>query len=130
MTHQAVSLNGASLFEFLSEEDRTALAARLVPVTIPAGEAIFRSGDPGDSLFVICKGEVEIFIHNDTGEKIVLEHAKAGDTFGELSMLDHGPRSASATVTQDLEALRMDHTVLEQFLRSHPAAALGLLASM
>src|SRR5438552_16688936 len=117
MTHQAVSLNGASLFEFLSEEDRTALAARLVPVAIPAGEIIFRSGDPGDSLFVICSGEVEIFIHDDTGHKIVLEQAKAGDTFGELSMLDGGPRTASAVVTQDLEALSMDHETLNQFLK-------------
>src|SRR2546423_3134716 len=99
MTHDGASLNGAVLFEFLNEEDRGALAARLVPVAFPAGETIFRSGDPGDSLFIICKGAVEIFIRDDTGQKIVLEHAKAGDTFGELSMLDSGPRSASATVT-------------------------------
>jgi len=130
MSKHAASLNGAGLFEFLNEEDRAALAARLLPVSIPAGETIFRCGDPGDSLYIICSGEVEIFVLDDTGHKIFLEHCKAGDTFGELSLLDKGPRSASAAVTSDLEALRMDHATLDHFLRSHPAAALALLASM
>jgi len=130
MTNEAASLNGAGLFESLNEQDRAALASRLVPVTIPAGETIFRCGDPGDSFYIIRKGEVEIFIHDDTGHKIVLEHAKAGDSFGELSLLDNGPRSASAIVTHGLDAFRMDHATLHQFLQSHPAAAMGLLASM
>jgi len=121
---------GVELFDFLTFEDRAELSSRLIPVSIPAGETIFRSGDPGDSLFVICSGEVEIFIHDDTGHKIVLEQAKAGDTFGELSMLDGGPRTASAVVTQDLEALSMDHETLNQFLKQHPSAAMALLASM
>ncbi len=130
MLHDDSILRRVNLFEFLSDEDRAALAARLTPVTIQSGETVFRSGDPGDALFIICKGEVEIFINDDTGHKIILEHAKAGDTFGELSMLDNGPRNASALVIHDLEALRMDHARLDQFLRAHPSAALGLLASM
>ena len=91
---------------------------------------MFRCGDPGDSLFIVSKGEVEIFIRDDTGHKIVLEHCRHGDIFGELSMLDHGPRSASAAVTHHLEALTMDHETLQDFLKTHPSAAVGLLASM
>jgi uncharacterized membrane protein len=106
------------------------MTSRLAPVTISAGETIFRYGDPGDSLFIIDKGEVEIFIHDDTGHKIVLEHARAGDTFGELSLFDNGPRTASATVTEDLEGFQMDHESLNRFLRAHPSAAMELLASM
>jgi len=121
---------GIELFEFLNAEDRKDLAARLTPVSLPAGETIFRSGDPGESLFIICSGEVEIFIHDDTGHKIVLEQAKAGDTFGELSMLDGGPRTASAVVTNNIEALCMDRDTLNQFLKQHPSAAMALLASM
>src|SRR5216117_4044509 len=116
---------GIELFELLSAEDREDLAARLAPVSLPAGQTIFRSGDPGDSIFIICSGEVEIFIHDDTGHKIVLEQAKAGDTFGELSMLDGGPRTASAVVTNDLEALCMDRDTLNQFLKQHPSAAMA-----
>jgi uncharacterized membrane protein len=118
------------LFEFLSPEDQEALSSTLVPVSVPAGEILFRCGDPGDSLFIVSKGEVEIFIRDDTGHKIVLEHCKAGDIFGELSVLDHGPRSASAAVLHHLEALTMDHGTLQDFLQTHPSAAVGLLASM
>src|SRR4051794_8630325 len=94
---------GVELFEFLSAEDRADLSARLKPVFFKAGELLFRSGDPGDSLFIICSGQVEIFVHDDTGHKILLEEARAGTAFGELSMLDGGPRSASALVTQDAQ---------------------------
>src|SRR5262249_16981988 len=81
-------------------------------------------------LYIICSGEVEIFIHDDTGHKIVLEQAKAGAAFGELSMLDGGPRSASALVIDDVEALCMDNETLNQFLKHHPSAAMAVLASM
>jgi uncharacterized membrane protein len=118
------------LFEFLTSEDRADLSARLKPISIPAGETMFRAGDPGNTLYIICSGEVEIFIHDDTGHKIVLEQAKAGAAFGELSMLDGGPRSASAVVTHDVEALCMDNETLNQFLKQHPSAAMALLASM
>ena len=129
-SNHTASLNGSGLFALLNEEDRAALAARLQPTSIPAGELIFRCGDPGDSMYIISQGEVEIFVHDDTGHKILLEHCKPGDTFGELSLLDQGPRSASASVISDLEALRMDHATLDHFLRSHPSAAMALLASM
>jgi CRP/FNR family cyclic AMP-dependent transcriptional regulator len=122
--------DGVELFEFLTPADRADLSARLRPVFFPAGETIFRSGDPGDSLFIISSGEVEIFIHDDTGHKIVLEEAKTGAAFGELSMLDGGPRSASALVKHDANALCMDHDTLNQFLKQHPTAAMALLASM
>ena len=118
------------MFEFLSPEDRAALSSRLTPIRMSAGEMLFRSGDPGDSVFIVSKGEVEIFIRDDTGHKIILEHCKAGDVFGELSMLDHGPRTACAAVIHDLEALTMDHETLQDFLKTHPGAAIGLLASM
>ena len=130
MSRMDALLPEAGLFEFLSPGDRADLSSRLSPVRIPAGETIFRSGDPGDSLFVISKGEVEIFIQDDTGHKIVLEICKPGDVFGELSMLDPGPRTASAVVVGDLEALLMHHDTLREFLRLHPASAMGLVASM
>src|ERR1051325_7782726 len=96
MTHKLP--DSVELFEFLSSEDRADLSARLKPESLPVGATLFRAGDPGNTLYIICSGEVEIFIHDDTGHKIVLEQAKAGAAFGELSMLDGGPRSASALV--------------------------------
>jgi uncharacterized membrane protein len=91
---------------------------------------LFSIGDPGDSLYVIRSGEVEVFVKDDTGQRIVLETAGPHHFFGEMSLLDGGPRTASVIVTQDLEAIRVDRNDLDQLLRRHPSAALDLLAAM
>ena len=116
-------------FELLDSEQRALLAARIDSTTAPAGQQMFSYGDPGDSLYIVRSGVVEIFSRNDTGEKIVLETARAGDFFGEISLLDGGPRTASAVVLEDLDAVVVDRDDLEEFLRLCPAAALSLLTA-
>jgi CRP/FNR family transcriptional regulator, cyclic AMP receptor protein len=116
-------------FSLLDDQERAALAARVETVSKPAGTFLFNYGDPGDSLYIVRAGEVEIFFKNDTGERIVLETAGPGDFFGEISLLDGGPRTASARVTKDLEAVVVDRGDLEEFLRARPAAAMELLTA-
>ena len=116
-------------FALLDDEQRKILADRLDTMTVPAGTSMFNYGDPGDALFIVRSGVVEIFSKNDTGERIVLETARAGDFFGEISLLDGGPRTASAVVTEDLDAVVVDRGDLEEFLRLCPSAALSLLAA-
>lgn len=118
------------LFALLDADERAILAERLDVVKIPAGQNLFSRGDPGDALYVVCTGLVELFFKNDTGDRIVLEVAKGGDFVGEISLLDGGPRTASALVREDLEALVVDRGDLDHFLRVHPAAALDLLGAM
>lgn len=118
------------LFAFLDDAERAVLAERTVKISVKAGTVLFRRGDPGDELYVVRSGEVEIYFKNDTGERLVLETARSGDFFGEISLLDAGPRTASAVATKDLEALIVDRVDLEAFLRLHPAAAMDLLTAM
>jgi CRP/FNR family transcriptional regulator, cyclic AMP receptor protein len=113
----------------LDDEQRALLATRLDTITEPAGKSMFMYGDPGDSAYIIRKGVVEIYSKNDTGERLVLETARTGDFFGEISLLDGGPRTASAVVIEDLEAILVDRGDLEEFLRICPAAAINLLAA-
>ena len=123
-------LENIPLFALLDDVERGKLAAQLDVVEHRAGEYLFRVGDPGDALYIVRSGEVEIFVQNDTGERIVLAHNHAGDMTGELSLLDGGPRTASALATEDVEALRLDRDDLNQFLLMCPAAAMDLLAGM
>jgi len=117
-------------FQVLDDHERGALAEHLDVVTLAAGALLFEHGDPGGSLFVIRKGRVEIFTRDDTGSRIVLEKCGPGETFGEISLLDGGPRTASVQVEEDLEALRLDRGDLDLFLRQHPHAALDMLTAM
>jgi uncharacterized membrane protein len=118
------------LFALLDEQERTTLAAQLDLVEQKAGTLLYRVGEPGDALYIVRKGELEIFVENDTGERIVLAHTQEREMTGELSLLDGGPRTASALVTQDLEALKLDRGDLNQFLLMRPSAAMDLLAGM
>jgi uncharacterized membrane protein len=97
---------------------------------VPANQLVFNYNDPGDSLYIIRAGAVEIFVTDDTGKRIVLETSGVGDYFGEISLLDKGPRTAAVVATEDLEALRLDRPDLEQFLNRYPSAALDMLAVM
>jgi uncharacterized membrane protein len=130
MSADAALLAEVPLFQFLDEQERTTLAGHLDVVCHKKGEIIFNYGDPGDSIYIIRSGEVEVFFKDDTGERIVLERATRGDFFGELSLLDEGFRSASVEVTEDVETLRMDRDDLKAFLKMQPHAALDLLQAM
>ncbi len=130
MATNAELLGEVPLFALLDEPARVALGDRVERLIAAAGTTIFSRGDPGDALYVVRSGEVEIFFKNDTGERIVLESAHPGDFFGEISLLDAGPRTASAFVTKDLEALVVERTDLEEFLKQHPEAGMSLLAAM
>jgi uncharacterized membrane protein len=122
-------LSGVPLFALLDDQERAVLAERVDHASVPAGTEIFRYGDPGDALYVVVRGEVEIFFKNDTGERIVLETVRPGQFFGEISLLDGGPRTASALVTEDLSALVVDRGDLDELFRLKPAAAMDLLAA-
>ena len=130
MSAEADLLKEVPLFQLLDDNERTDLAAQLDVVNFPGGQTIFNYGEPGDSMYVISSGEVEVFFKNDTGERIVLEVATRGDFFGELSMLDNGTRTASVLATQDTQTLRLDRADLEKFLRLRPQAAMDLLAAI
>jgi uncharacterized membrane protein len=126
----AALLAEVPFFQFLDEAEREFLAGQIDCVQFAAGTMVFSYGDPGDAMFVIHKGTVEVFFKDDTGERIVLETATDGDFFGELSLLDQGPRTASVLATTDVEALRVDQHDLDELLRRHPEAAFDLLMAM
>ena len=118
------------LFQLLDDLEREALAQHLELVSFAAGTLVFGYGEPGDSLYLIRKGQVEVFTKDDTGSRIVLETSGPGELFGEISLLDGGPRTASVLATEDLEVLRLDRGDLDAFLGQHPHAALDMLTAM
>ncbi|HYL76600.1 MAG TPA: cyclic nucleotide-binding domain-containing protein [Bryobacteraceae bacterium] len=112
----------------LSDAERAALAERLDLLHYAPGQSIFNFGDPGHALYIVRSGEVEIFVKNDQGEKIVLETSKPGDVFGEVSLLDNGTRTAWVTAISDVEVLRLDREHFEDYVRQYTPAALNMLS--
>ena len=130
MSTDAALLAEVPFFQLLDEQERAVLAQQLDEVKVAAGTTMWEYGDPGGTMYLIRSGSVELFMRDDTGERIVLETVSNGEVFGELSLLDGGSRTASALVTEDLDALHIDRGDLDHFLRVQPAAAMDLLAAM
>ena len=118
------------MFELLNEDDRQALAEVVDELTVPAGHTLFQAGDPGDSLFIVREGSIELFIKDTVGQKIVLTLAESGDMFGELAMLDSGPRTATALALMESEVLVLDRDDLVLLFKRKPEAALHMLAAL
>src|SRR4051812_33675011 len=120
MRPEADLLKEVPLFQFLDDDERAALAEKLTLVSFQAGEEMLRVNEPGDALYIVRSGTGEVYVRNDTGEKIVLEVVQCGGFIGEIGLLDGGARSASVLAKEDTVTLRLDRCDLEGFLRTYP----------
>ncbi|MEP7076820.1 MAG: DUF1003 domain-containing protein [Acidobacteriota bacterium] len=130
MPCNASDLAQVKLFELLDEDELNDLAAVIDARSVPSGETIFNAGELGDSLYIVRSGEVELYVRDTAGQKIVLTVAEQHDLFGELSMLDERPRSATAVALIDSELLILDRDDLLLLFHKQPDAALNMLAAM
>lgn len=118
------------LFRFLDVEEARELSAAFEEVHCQEGEALFHFGDGGDSLYLIQRGHVELFVRDHTGQKVILKVAGPGDIFGELSLLDNGPRTASALALEECRLAKLGQSDLQKFLLRKPQASMDLLAAL
>ena len=117
------------LFESLIPADLDALSRRLEQAEYADGDVIFRQGDQGSSLFIIEDGAVEISYGEGRG-RITLATLFAGQYFGELSLFDGSPRSATATAARSSRLMRLDREDLVDFINKNPSAALRIISEM
>ena len=118
-----------SLFALLDDQERALLAERVETVKFDAGAAIFLVGDPGASMYIVTEGEVQLSVKTKTGEEMFLESPGPGEFFGEISLLDEGPRTATARAKTPVVAIEIDRGDLDELFRLAPAAAMDLLAA-
>lgn len=123
-------LADVELFEHLDDQERARLAQFIDGRTLAAGTELFRAGQPGEAMYVIKRGEIELYIKDHAGQKIALATAGPGQVFGEMALLDHGPRTATACALTDCELLALDRESLLRLFQTTPKAALSLLAAM
>jgi len=112
-TEAAVALlRRTRLFAELREDTMRALADRSVERSYPRHGRLFYQGDPGSGLYVLASGLVKVIVTSEDGEEMVLVTLGPGDAFGELSIVDGGPRSASAEALEPTVALVITREVL------------------
>jgi CRP/FNR family transcriptional regulator, cyclic AMP receptor protein len=94
------------------------------------GEVVFHQGDPGDALHIIIAGRVKVVVIADSGEEVVLFVLGAGDLFGEIALLDGGPRTATVVALEPLETATLKRQDFLDLLRRSPTALESVLAAV
>jgi CRP/FNR family cyclic AMP-dependent transcriptional regulator len=95
--------------------------------TLKRGATIFSKGDPGNSLVAVISGTVKISVSSADGRSAILNLIGAGETFGEIALLDGLARTADAIANTNCEIFVIDRREFIPFLRSQPALAMKLI---
>lgn len=120
-------LSRVDLFSGLDDATLRQLDRALVRQSFAKNTVVLVEGEPGDALFVIVSGRVKVFVGNSVGREVTLANLLPGDYFGELSLLDGSPRSASVRATENSELAMLDRELFGRFLQQHPHACRLLL---
>ena len=118
------------LFAELKSEDLAQLAQKLQVRRKRKDESVFEKGDLGTTMFVVASGRVDIVLPSADAEPVLLKEIGPGEYFGELSLFDDKPRSASARCSTQVELLELDRATLTEYLSGRPHAALAILHTM
>lgn len=121
-------LSEVQMFKLFDEDELRELAAQIEERHYVAGQTVFRIGDPGGAMHVVVSGRVELFIVDGNGGRALVGSAEPGDIFGEFSLFDSEPRSASAIAVVPTRTVCIDRDDLTLLFTRKPQAALDMLA--
>jgi CRP/FNR family transcriptional regulator, cyclic AMP receptor protein len=120
----------APIFSGLDASAADALRASMNLVKLRKGQSLFKEGDDGDHLFVVSSGKVKLGTKSVDGRENLLMILGPGDMFGELSLFDSGPRTATATAVTDSKLLALGQDKVIPWVKEHPEVSLQLLARL
>lgn len=123
-------LANVPLFVGLEEETASLVASALTTRAVVRGHVVFQEGEKGDRLFVVLDGKVKISRAAADGRENLLAVLGPGEMFGELSLFDPGPRTATATAITESTLASLDHDDLRPLLLAQPTVAAQLLRAL
>lgn len=123
-------LQKVPFFSGIRYQDLVTLASLCRPRTYRARQVIFHRGDPGDTLYIVQSGQVKIVLLSAKGDEMVLALFRAGDFFGELSLLDGLPRSATAAAVETTVLLSVSRPEFQRVLHEAPPMAEQIIGAL
>jgi signal transduction histidine kinase len=122
-----VGLESIALFRSLNREDLQALRLIAQERRLAPNQEIFREGDPGDGVYFVKDGAVEISSIVGGGQRHVFSQLGAGEIFGEMAVIEHRPRSATATAVSDAEVYFIPRGEMLSLIERAPVLSFNLL---
>jgi small-conductance mechanosensitive channel/CRP-like cAMP-binding protein len=119
-------IDQVEIFAPLTQQEKEAVRRAAIKAAYAPGELILRRGDPGDSMFVICRGLVEVQVAANDGAIQHLAQLEPGSFFGEMALLTGEPRTADVVALTEVETLEIRKGVLQQLLDENEQLAEAL----
>jgi CRP-like cAMP-binding protein len=119
-----------AMFASLEQVHLDEIAGKFVLRSYKRGATVFHKDDAGSTLYIVKSGQVKISAPSPEGEEAILAILADGDFFGELSILDGKPRSATATAMEDTTAYALDRSDFLDLVRADPELAIEILATL
>jgi CRP-like cAMP-binding protein len=126
----AAILARTDLFGGLADRTRAELAESCHARSYPAGERIFARGDAGSAMYVVVQGAVALSISSADGGEVILDVLRPLSAFAELSLIDNGPRIATATAQHASTLISVPGSAVNRLLHAEPAFALAMLTRL
>jgi CRP-like cAMP-binding protein len=120
----------APLFSPLDDQEAETLISTMSASRLERGDVLFHEGDQGDRLYVIAEGKIKLGRTSTDGRENLLAILGPGEMFGELSLFDPGPRTATATAVAETQLVSMGQDQLRDVLHQRPNVALTLLTAL
>lgn len=108
------------ILRFLPEATRSLVVHRFSPCSFAFGSVIAAEGTPTDAMYVLVSGRARVVKRSENGDEVPLNVLRAGDTFGEVELLDSAPRPNSVRASTDVLALRLDAAEFRALVDEHP----------
>ena len=121
-------LHKTPLFAGLTDQETTALAARVSRKGFNRGEQLFSEGDKCEGLYLVARGKIRIFKMSSSGREQILAVERPGNSFAELPVFDGGTYPDSASALEDTEVLFIFRKDFQNFCRERPEVALKVIA--
>lgn len=122
-------LRTIKIFAHMPEDGLEVFARHSETLSVPQFSMVVKKGDHGDAMFSVVEGELRARSLVD-GKESTLATMGPGDSFGEVSLLDHGPRSADVLANKNSVVLKLSSAALEKIMKDEPAAAAPFLAGL
>jgi CRP/FNR family cyclic AMP-dependent transcriptional regulator len=123
-------LRQSPTFQLLDDDELAELTAHVDERSFAAGQVVFQAGEPGGAMHVVLSGRVEVYLLDEDRKRVVLNELGPGEIFGELSLFDGDPRSASVRTLEATRTFQIDRADLERLFARRPHAALDILTVM
>jgi CRP/FNR family transcriptional regulator/CRP/FNR family cyclic AMP-dependent transcriptional regulator len=121
------SLKLIPLFSRVNSGDLEAISSRLIERGYPKNATIVEEGLAGDYMYIIVSGRVKVTKASDDGREKIMDFLDAGDFFGEMSLLDQAPRSASVKTLEPARLMALSRRDFLELLRRSPDLALAVI---